>query len=336
MLRRSMMLLAVMFGLGTVAKGADPAFAAESVSMQALLNEDGSGRLFVGTYPGPFSPDWSWETCAPDLSSCRPFGTGGDIGTGNASANTVFRVSMGSAFGLSPVWHGNLGVTTPPSVSSVVRANELVTPTPASWSGGWEGDFDQTQLAACATSTGERCLSLTEPKYVQGCQHEATVLDPAFTGDYLRIANRRYGPGTIFTLEAAASPFGHEIWKASGSTSVAMLGRIKQATRPRSAKCGPPPLIEASISAEGVATVECGLGCRAVLIAKRGRLTARKVRKVPRTRPLGFENPLTLKFSHQALMQFGPGRIHMTVKIGGRQVATRTVLLSPTQKSSTS
>jgi hypothetical protein len=212
-----------------------------------------------------------------------------------------------------------------------VRANELVTTTPATWSGGWNGDFDQTQLAACATPTGEGCLSLTEPKYVRGCRHEGTVLDPAFTGKYLRIADRRYGPGTIFTLEAAVSPFGHAIWKASGSTSVAMLGRIKQATGPRSAKCGPPPLIEASISSEGVATIGCGLGCRAVLIAKRGKVRARATRKVFPTRPLGSERPLRLKLSPRALVHLGPGRVHMTVKIDGRQAATRTVLLSPTQ-----
>jgi hypothetical protein len=117
---------------------------------------------------------------------------------------------------------------------------------PATWSGGWEGDFDQTQLAVCETSGGKRCISITEPKYVDGCRHHAAVLDSAFAGKYLRIADRRYGPGTVFTLEAATSPFGHPIWKANRSTSVAILGRIKQATRPRSAECGPPPLSEAA------------------------------------------------------------------------------------------
>jgi hypothetical protein len=331
LVRKAGVLLVVALGLGTGTASAESPAAEQKVGVSALLNVDGSGRLYVNSPPGPFSPDWSWESCTSDLSTCQPFATGGDIGTGSASPNTVFRVSTGGTFGLSPVWHGNLGVITPPSVSGALRANELVTPNPAVWSGGWEGDFDQTQLAACATPTGEGCLSLTEPKYVRGCRHEGTVLDPAFTGKYLRIADSRYGPGTLFTLEAAVSPFGHAIWKASGSTSVAMLGRIKRATGRRSAKCGPPPLTEASISAEGVATIGCGLGCHAMLIAKRGKVRARTIRNVPPTRPLGFERSLTLKLSPRALKHLGLGRAHMTVRIDDRQAATRTVLLSSTQ-----
>jgi hypothetical protein len=334
LVRQAGVLLAIALGLGTGTAGAESPVAGQKVETSALLNIDGSGRLYVSSPPGPFSPDWSWEACTSDLSTCQPFATGGDIGTGSASPHTVFRVSKGSAFGLSPVWRGNLGVMTPPSVSGAIRANELVTPNSAIWSGGWDGDFDRTQLAACATPTGEACLSLTEPKYVRGCRQEGTVLDPAFTGKYLRIADSRYGPGTLFTLEAAVSPFGHAIWKASGSTSVAMLGRIKQATGRRSAKCGPPPLTEASISAEGVATIGCGLGCHAMLIAKRGKVRARAIRKVPPTRPLGFERSLTLKLSPRALKRVGPGGVHMTVKIDDRQAATRTVLLSPTQTDS--
>jgi hypothetical protein len=71
--------------------------------------------------------------------------------------------------------------------------------------------LDQTQLAACETPGGEECISLTEPKFIDGCGNEAAVLDPAFAGDYLRIADIRYGPGTGFTLEGAGSPYGCEV-----------------------------------------------------------------------------------------------------------------------------
>jgi hypothetical protein len=306
-------------------KALDTAAAAESVRTQPLLNADGSGRLFVNTPPGPLSPDWSWEACKSDLSSCQPFATGGEIGTDNAPANTLFRVSMGSASGLSPLWRGNLDITAPPSVKGEIRANELVTPLLATWVGGWDGDFDQTQLAVCATPAGERCTSITEPKYVQSCRREAAVIDPAFTGKYLRVADMRFGPGTLSTLEAAISPYGHAVWRENGRTAAAIVGRIQRATGPRTTRCGPSPLIRASISVQGVASIQCGFDCRAVLIARQGADTTRSVRKVGGTLSGGGATKLGL--SAKALMHLGPGRTHLIVKVNGLQAAHRTVVL---------
>lgn len=105
--------------------------------MQSLLNDDGSGRLFVNTGIGE---PWSWEACAPDLSGCVPFGTGREITTAGAGPETVFRVSGSATAGLipgvSPIWHGNVASTGTPSVGGIVRANELVTPLSGTWSGG--------------------------------------------------------------------------------------------------------------------------------------------------------------------------------------------------------
>ena len=316
-------LLALLLCLAGGALGT--ASAAESVRMQPLLNNDGSGKLFVNTPPGPFSPDWSWDACTPDLSSCQPFAIGGEIGTGNAPANTVFRVSMGSASGLSPIWHGNLGITAPPSVEGEVRANELVTPHLATWVGGWDGDFDRTQLAVCATPAGKRCMSITAPKYVQGCRNEATVIDPAFTGKYLRIADMRFAPGTSFTLEAAISPYGHAVWQENGGTATAIVGRIQRATGPRKVRCGPPPLIQASISVRGIASIACGFDCRAVLIARQGADTAQSVRRVGGTLRGGGATELGL--SAKALKRLGPGRTHLIVQVNGKRAAQRTVVL---------
>jgi hypothetical protein len=230
---------------------------------------------------------------------------------------------MGSESGLSPLWRGNLKIATAPSVKGEIRANELVTPLLATWAGGWDGDFDQTQLAACATRSGRRCVSITEPKYVDGCRNEATVIDPAFTGKYLRVADMHYGPGTIFTLEAAGSPYGHTIWQANGTTAVAIVGRIRRADGPKGDRCGPPPLIQASISAQGVASIGCGFDCRAALIAKRGAKTLRSVRKVGGTLRGGDETELEL--SAEARKRLGSGRAHLIVKINGRRAAQRTV-----------
>lgn len=301
--------------------------------MQALLNSDGSGRLFVNTYGGPFS----WEVCAPDLSSCAPFGAGGELTTtAGAPPNTVFRVSSGSATGLSPVWRGDVVPAGPPSVSGTVRANERVTPLPGQWSGGWDGELSAMRLSACGGPTwGSDCVTLTHEHFVSECRGTAAVLDPSFVGDYLRVADRRPGTGPHFMLAyAVGSPYGLDMWTPGPTVSLATVGRIARPTGPRSAKCGASPLNSATISRRGVATVECGLGCRAILIAKRGRRGVRLERKLPRRpaaalalgeRRLPLRGPTKLRLPRRSMERLGPGRVHIAVRIDSSRVAGRTV-----------
>lgn len=319
--RRILVLLATAFALGTGVQIAEPAGAAASPAIQATLNADGSGALLIN----PTTESWSWEACTPHLSECTPFATGWQITTAGAAPETVFRASSGGgAAALSPVWHGNVASHAPPSVNGIVRANELVTPIPGEWSGGWDGDFDLTQLSACGSPAGTDCTTLTDPIYPAGCRHGATVLDPAFTGAYLRVADERFGVGTAFTLEADASPYGHEVWVPGPRTSVAIVGRIAPAAGPRTAKCGPPPLVEASISRRGIATVHCGLGCSAVLVARRGTLTVRLARKLP---PMGTRTRKRLWLSRRSLSRLGLGPVRIILKIDGKRSARRTMLL---------
>ena len=299
--------------------------AAAEVQMQALLDQDGSGRLFVNNSG---EPPWSWEACSRDLTQCKPFGIGREIDTGSAPAGTVFRVSGGGDSGLSPVWHGNVVPVTPPSVEGEIRANELVTPRLATWSGGWEGDFDLIQLAACVFPNGSKCTPFTHPKSPADCKSGGAVLDPAFTGRYLRVADERYGRGTAFTLEAV-NPLTQEVWQASPITAVAVVGRIKPARGAREESCGMPPLVEASVSGKGVATVLCRIGCRATLVAQQGRRTARVSRNLPSPYK-GARRGLrehTLQLRAKQLRRFEPGRVRFLVKADGRRVARRAVLV---------
>lgn len=293
--------------------------------MQALLNADGSGFLGINTPREPMT----WEACSPTLSNCTPFGFGGRLNTNGANPETVFRVTGGDgSTGLSPVWHGNVESLSSPSVNGSVRSNELVTPTPGEWQGGWEGEGDFLQLAACGTRQGTNCITLTDDHYRSSCPESSAVLDPAFVGEYLRVADQRRGAGPHYVLRyASKSPYGARggIWEASPITSVAMVGRIAAATGPRGNKCGFPPLNHVSISKKGVAAVECGLGCRAALIAKRGRQSVRVVRKAARWRTFG--HPMTLRLSRQSLAHLGQGRARFIVEIDGRRVARRTVRL---------
>lgn len=222
--------------------GAPITLARGEISMQALLNENGSGRLFVND-PGE---RFSWKVCAPSLSSCAPFKGGREISTRGTPRNSVFRVESNGEVGVSPIWTGRVKSLTPPSVRGAIRANELVTPQPGRWSGGWKGeDTDTLQLAACDTRDGRGCTTLTHSHYIKSCRSEAAVLDPVFVGDYLRVADQRRGAGPIF--EAAygvTSPYGWNVLRRNRITAVAYLGPIASATGPRTRGCGPPPLLE--------------------------------------------------------------------------------------------
>jgi hypothetical protein len=332
--RVGVLLTAVTLAIGALLPAAA---AALTPGMQPLLNADGTGRLFA-TAGGTES--FTWEQCAVDQSGCSVVGTGRDFSFGNAPASTVFRLAGGTPGEVSPIWHGNLTIAAPPSIAGKLRANELVTPVPATWLGGWEGDLDQTQLAACATPAGEGCVSLTDPKYVGGCERGGAVLDPSFAGNYLRVADRRLGPGTVETLEAAISPYGHPIWPAAGNTAVAMVGQIGPATHRRSSSCGAPRQVEAWISSTGIAKVSCALGCEATLVGSHGKRRVHGALTVPssgapKVAQPGTDPPpsATLRLPPGKLKRLGAGKARFVVEVGGATLASRKLTLPDPKKS---
>jgi hypothetical protein len=329
--QRMRFLLAMAILAAAVAPATAQARSPVEAEMQTLYNADGSGKLFAN------GDNTTWERCSPDLSACESAGTTREIATGTAPAGTVFRL-QGRPTG--PVWHGNLAILTPPAVQSILSANELVVPVLATWQGGWEGSFDQTQLSVCDSPTGEGCISITDHKYVGGCEGGGGVLDPSFVGDYLRVADQRRGPGTVETLEAYASPYGHPILPAEGDTAVAMVGQIGPATNSGPTPCGPKPLVEAWISSSGVAKVSCAFGCPAVLIAGHAGHIVRARLQVPATGlppiPAAASDPQpsgsTLALSRKVLERLGGGRTSFEVEVGGKVFAHKKIKLpSPKQ-----
>jgi hypothetical protein len=305
---------------------ADSAAASNSASVQAVLNRDGSGTMVVNSQANPSAETWSWRACAPDGSACATFATGREASTGPAKPNTVFVASANDgATARSPVWHGNVAATSPPSVNGAVRANALVTPLAGGWSGGWDADADLMQLAACTNPDGTNCTALTNPPYYQGCARAAAVIDVAFTGRYLRVADQRLGAGTVFAAIALRSPYGSQTWAPGPTTSVAVLGRIAPATGPRAAACGPPALLSATLSRQGVASVRCSVSCSIVLQARRSsRLHSYRVRL---ERALPAAGTATIRLPTEALRRLGRGRVGFSVEIDGTPFAARTVNL---------
>jgi hypothetical protein len=325
-------LVMVLFGVLAPVAGA-----AEEAQMQALLNADGSAKLFANDPAESFS----WEACDVSLTTCSPAGTGRELNVAGAPDGTIFKLNE-TRTGYSPVWHGDLKILAPPSVTGELRAGEVVTPVPATWQGGWEGDYDQTQLAACATPAGEGCTSITDTKYVGGCANGGAVIDPSFGGDYLRVADEREGPGTATTLEATLSPYGHPIWPAQGNTAVAIAGQIGPALRTSSPSCGPEALVEAWISSSGVAKVSCALGCEATLVARHGHRAIHKARLVAATGLPGFltkpnevkPSGTSLRLPHGLLKRLGSGHAKFAVEVGGERFASRSVNLASHRKRS--
>jgi hypothetical protein len=209
------------------------------ISTQALLEPDGSGTVSVGT-----DGAWSWQACDEQILECSPFGTGEEIGTGNAAPGTIFVAtdSETQEKARSPIWHGNAERSSSPGFTGEARANTVVRAVSATWSGGWSNDFDIPLLAACETAEGTGCTALTDWPFFEGCGKGSAFIDPAFTGYYLAVDDHLYGPGTKFAAYAIASPYERVTLEPGATSGVAVLGRIEPAAKPAESRCGPPPL----------------------------------------------------------------------------------------------
>lgn len=288
------------------------------INMQALLDDDGTGRLFVNNTDGP----WRWESCAPRLTDCHPMKGGQELSTRGVQGPAVFRVKSEGMVGISPEWRGRVTQIAPPSVKGIIRANEFVSPMPGKWARGWEAEYSELQLSACTTVDGEGCTTLTDTHYVRrDCSPSASfVIDAKFAGQYLRVADRRLGAGPIFRpLYAVTSPYGHEVWRRDGVTSVAVVGRIASAVGDFPGECGPPVPSEGSISKRGLGFVRCSEVCRATLTAGRGGRVVRAERAIGTSRRdlfVGPPGPIALPAGK--LAHLGKGSITVALRVDGR------------------
>jgi hypothetical protein len=291
----------------------------EKRRFQTLLESDGEGRIFMNDGSRP-----TWEACRPDLTGCSPFATG-DFTTAGAPPETVFWAG-GSA--VTPVWKGTVSPAAPPSVDGALRADEVVAPVAGGWNGGWSDDYDELTLAICRSPQGHECATVDHEGREYGCGAPgATLIDPAFTGWYLRVTDHHWGAGTIFGGVGHDFYF-HDVEPVSGPiVSVAVVGRIAAATGPVESRCRQPLLMHASISSTGKAKVECQIvGCRTELIARRSsRRAARRRSRIPMQLGGLPRRPKTLGFRPAAFRKLGNGPLRLTLEINGKRVARRTV-----------
>jgi hypothetical protein len=166
------------------------------------------------------------------------------------------------------------------------------------------------QLAACVTAAGADCTTLTDPDFPGGCPNGAAVIDPEFAGQYLRVADRTYGPGTIFALQALASPYGPFAWPAAPTTAVAIVGRIAPASGPPTASCTVP--LPVTVTSRGVARIPRAFGSfTATLLVTRGSAHQRV------TRSFTGSAAASLRLSRSQLRRLGSGVATFEVLIDG-------------------
>jgi hypothetical protein len=219
----------------------------------------------------------------------------------------------------------------PPSAAGLVRAGEFVSPVPGLWSGGWQGEFSEMQLAACATAAGQNCTTLTDPHYARNCSVGAAfALDPRFAGGYLRVAQRRIGPGPpVGPSYAVTSPYGAQVLPRNPITSVVIAGQIAPPVSPAPRDCGPPPPARTFITKQGVAVVECPAGCLAVLVGSRDGQHWRTVRSSPEQNALIVRPAMRLRLPCNRLVGSKPESTRLVVQIDGKRAAQRTIRVFP-------
>jgi hypothetical protein len=300
-----------------------PASSAFRIHVETQINPNGTGGLHVGIRPGSLK----WEACTAALTGCDQFGSGYEIETKGAPVGTVFRVRDAEGeIGVSPEWKGPLEELAPPKVAGVFQANEFVSPVPGLWSGGWRNEHPEMQLSACVSEAGEECIALTNPHYISGCSNESTFpIDPSFAGRYLRVADRQSGGPHPELAYGVSAPYGAEVFRQEPNTSVAVVGQIAPAANPLTGNCGPPPVPIATISADGIARVECGGGCSVVLVGKREGRRLSASRQIPTQNLLSPESAREVQLPRGALKSLGVGKIRLIVEVDGTRLAQRTI-----------
>jgi hypothetical protein len=248
--------------------GREPGFGAPSVS--ATFGPSGEGLLTAHGFAETTPPTWTptWQACNAAGEACQAFGEGEEIEARGAPAGVRFKaLGEGGAFAFSPLWNGPLALRAPPRVRGAVRADELLRPVAAVWSGGWATDIAETGLSACPTPAGGGCVVLAESR--EGNCQGASVIDPDFAGWYLRMASSVIIPDTAFAETGRGTGYREGgAWRPGPTTAVAALGRIAPARRRRTSSCGPPPLVpglpprealdvvHAEIATDGLAIVQ--------------------------------------------------------------------------------
>jgi hypothetical protein len=184
------------------------------VDIQTVFDKAGNPNLVANFAPDGGLAKPIWSTCPPpDVNLCTPASKSQFLEPGPTPAGTVFQASatyQGHTYiARTAPWHGAVYATSPPQVNGSPRYHAAVTPTRATWTGGWGGEFDLLSVEACRTRAATHCVNLSAPKGY-GFSTRPVVIAAWSTGWYLFAFDQRLAKDTAFAepgySDAAAIP----------------------------------------------------------------------------------------------------------------------------------
>jgi hypothetical protein len=172
------------------------------VDIQTEYDKAGNPSLVANFAPDGGLAKPSFSTCPPtNVNVCALASTSQFLEPGPTPAGTVFQAAatyQGHTYvARTPPWQGTVQATSPPKLNGSPRYHAAVTPTGATWAGGWGGDFDFLSVEACRTRAATHCVNLSAPKGY-GFSTRPVVIDAWSTGWYLFAFDQRLAKDTTF------------------------------------------------------------------------------------------------------------------------------------------
>jgi|SRR5579875_843679 len=200
------------------------------VAIQAVYDPSGNPVLDANFTPNGALAKPRWSICAPpDTRVCRTVASSSqELIPGPTGAGTLFKATAlyrGTTYSaISAVWQGQVHAVSRPALRGAVRVGAQVTPTIASWRGGWKAEAsyhqqdgvasggraaatDQLSVEACRTRSGTRCLNLTPQSGASAdSTGRAVRIAKRFKGWYLFAFDQHVAGDTAFATPGYSSP----------------------------------------------------------------------------------------------------------------------------------
>jgi hypothetical protein len=259
---------------------------------QHIFDQNGLPLLVANPVPdGSRGRVAAWRMC-PAAAACQPVATDGrddrSIEPGDVAPGTRFEADVVADDGetttdRSKPWLGRVTVVTPAAVTGTLRVGHLVSPVPASWSGGWAGDYDLLRLEACRSPSARRCETLS----AQGedppvCPGADAVLGRRYAGWWVRAVNKRVSADSVSAGVGYAQPRDIPLSRSTPMNVRSELVGPVLPGRGAFAECAKPRITilgrvhRAARRPITLASVICTSGCDVRLVVRDSRRTIRR------------------------------------------------------------
>lgn len=173
---------------------------------QQVFDPQGDPLLTANPSPDGAKGEVTWPICSPGSGPCRLAAPGPVLTPGEQPAGTTFLASVefeGQASSdTSDPWLGRVTATAPPRLEGKPVVGKTVTPSAATWTGGWGGEYEDLRVQACRTATAQRCKSLTAPLFFEQAADPSATIPARYAGWYLFAADQRLPADSVFAAPA--------------------------------------------------------------------------------------------------------------------------------------